>query len=134
MSAQIASMARRSALVTSAVAAVMMLISVLVGGSKGAIGAGIAIVVVAAFFGLSVVALSWAAKSGPQAMMLAGLGTYVFKILVLLLLVGRYQDSTAFNAWLFGLTAIVLVLVYDIALAVTFSRTKMLYVEPDGER
>jgi ATP synthase protein I len=134
MSAQIASMARRSALVTSAVAAVMLVISALVGGGKGAIGAGIAIVVVAAFFGLTVVALAWAAKSGAQAMMLAGLGTYVFKILVLLFLVGRYQDSTAFNAWLFGLTAIVLVLVYDIALAVTFSRTKMLYVEPDGER
>jgi ATP synthase protein I len=134
MSAQIASMARRSALVTSAVAGVMLLISVLVGGGKGAIGAAIAIVVVAAFFGLTVAALAWAAKSGPQAMMLAGLGTYVFKILVLLFLVGRYQDSTAFNAWLFGLTAIVLVLVYDIALAVTFSRTKMLYVEPDGER
>jgi ATP synthase protein I len=134
MSAQIASMARRSALVTSAVAAIMLLISVLVGGGKGAIGAAIAIVVVAAFFGLTVAALAWAAKSGPQAMMLAGLGTYVFKILVLLFLVGRYQASTAFNAWLFGLTAIVLVLVYDIALAVTFSRTKMLYVEPDGER
>jgi ATP synthase protein I len=134
MSAQIASMARRSALVTSAVAAVMLLISVLVGGGKGAIGAAIAIVVVAAFFGLTVAALAWAAKSGPQAMMLAGLGTYVFKILVLLFLVGRYQASTAFNAWLFGLTAIVLVLVYDIALAVTFGRTRMLYVEPDGER
>jgi ATP synthase protein I len=134
MSAQIASMARRSALVTSAVAAVMLGISAAIGGGKGAIGAAIAIVVVAAFFGLSVVALGWAAKSGAQAMMLAGLGTYVFKILVLLFLVGRFQDSTAFNAWLFGLTAIVLVLVYDIALAVTFSRTKMLYVEPDGER
>ncbi len=67
-------------------------------------------------------------------MMLAGMGTYLFKILVLLFLVGRFQNSTAFSPWLFGLTAIVLVLVYDIALAVTWTRTKMLYVEPDGER
>ena len=134
MLANIAPMARRSAAVTAGVAAVMVVISAVVGGHKGVIGAAIAVVVVAAFFGLSILALSRAARVSPQAMMLAGLGTYVFKILVLLFLVGRFQNSTAFSPWLFGLTAIVLVLVYDIALAVTWTRTKMLYVEPDGER
>ena len=134
MLANIAPMARRSATVTAAVAAVMVALSAVLGGQKGVIGAAIAVVVVAAFFGLSVLALSKAAKVSPQAMMLAGIGTYFFKILVLLFLVGRFQDSTAFSPWLFGLTAIVLVLVYDIALAVSWSKTKMLYVEPDGER
>jgi ATP synthase protein I len=134
MLANIAPMARRSAAVTAAVAAVMVVMSAVLGGHKGLIGAALAVAVVAAFFGLSVLALSRAAKISPQAMMLAGLGTYVFKILVLLFLVGRFQNSTAFDPWLFGLTAIVLVLVYDIALAVNWSRTKMLYVEPDGER
>jgi ATP synthase protein I len=134
MLANIAPMARRSATVTAGVAAVMVVISAVVGGQKGVIGAAIAVGVVAAFFGLSVLALGRAARVSPQAMMLAGMGTYVFKILVLLFLVGRFQNSTAFSPWLFGLTAIVLVLVYDIALAVTWTRTKMLYVEPDGER
>ena len=134
MLANIAPMARRSATVTAGVAAVMVVISAVVGGSKGVIGAAIAVGVVAAFFGLSVLALGRAARVSPQAMMLAGIGTYLFKILVLLFLVGRFQNSTAFSPWLFGLTAIVLVLVYDIALAVTWTRTKMLYVEPDGER
>jgi ATP synthase protein I len=134
MLANIAPMARRSAAVTAAVAAVMVALSAALGGSKGLIGAAIAVVVVAAFFGLSVLALGQAAKVSPQAMMLAGIGTYLFKILVLLFLVGRFQNSTAFSPWLFGLTAIVLVLVYDIALAVSWTKTKMLYVEPDGER
>jgi ATP synthase protein I len=134
MLANIAPMARRSAAVTAAVAAVMVVISAVVGGHKGAIGAAIAIAVVAGFFGLSVLALSRAARISPQAMMLAGMGTYLVKILVLLFLVGQFQNSTAFNTFLFGLTAIVLVLVYDGALAVTWSRTKQLYVEPDGER
>jgi ATP synthase protein I len=134
MLANIAPMARRSAAVTAAVATVMVVLSAVIGGHKGLIGAAIAVVVVAAFFGLSVLALSRAARISPQAMMLAGMGTYVVKILVLLFLVGRFQNSTAFSPWLFGLTAIVLVLVYDFALAVTWSRTKMLYVEPDGER
>jgi ATP synthase protein I len=134
MLANIAPMARRSAAVTAVAATVMVVLSAVIGGHKGAIGAAIAVAVVAAFFGLSVLALNRAAKISPQAMMLAGMGTYIFKILVLLFLVGRFQNSTAFSPWLFGLTAIVLVLVYDAALAITFSRTKMLYVEPDGER
>jgi len=134
MLANIAPMARRSAAVTAVAAAVMVAISAVVGGHKGVLGAAIAVGVVAAFFGLSVLALSRAAKVSPQAMMLAGMGTYLVKIIVLLFLVGRFQNSTAFSPWLFGLTAIVLVLVYDVALIVAFQRTKMLYVEPDGER
>jgi ATP synthase protein I len=134
MLANIAPMARRSAAVTAIAAIVMVVLSAVLGGHKGLIGAAIAVGVVAAFFGLSVLALSRTARISPQAMMLAGMGTYVVKILVLLFLVGRFQNSSAFSPWLFGLTAIVLVLVYDAALAITFSRTKMLYVEPDGER
>jgi len=134
MLANIAPMARRSAAVTAVAAAVMVVLSTVIGGHKGAIGAVIAVGIVAAFFGLSVLALNRAAKISPQAMMLAGMGTYLVKILVLLFLVGRFQNSTAFSPWLFGLTAIVLVLVYDAALAITFTKTKMLYVEPDGER
>jgi ATP synthase protein I len=134
MLANIAPMARRSAAVTAVAAAVMVVLSTVIGGHKGAIGAAIAVGIVAAFFGLSVLALNRAAKISPQAMMLAGMGTYLVKILVLLFLVGRFQTSTAFSPWLFGLTAIVLVLVYDAALAITFTKTKMLYVEPDGER
>jgi ATP synthase protein I len=108
--------------------------SAVLAGHKGLIGAAIAVVLVAAFFGLSVLALSRAAKINAQAMMLAGMGTYLVKILVLLFLVGRFQNSTAFNPFVFGLTAIVLVLVYDIVLAITWTKTKQLYVEPDGER
>jgi ATP synthase protein I len=134
MLANIAPMARRSAAVTAIAAIVMVVLSAAIGGHKAVIGAAIAVGIVAAFFGLSVVALSRAAKVSAPAMMLAGMGTYVVKILVLLFLVGRFQNSTAFSPWYFGLTAIVLVLVYDAALAITFSRTKMLYVEPERER
>ncbi len=134
MLANFAPMARRSAAVTAIAAAVMVLLCAVFGGHKGLLAAGIAVGVVAGFFGLSVLAVGRAAKISPQAMMLAGIGTYFVKILILLFLVGQFQNSTAFSAWLFGLTAIVLVLVYDGALIVTWQRTKMLYVEPDGKR
>jgi hypothetical protein len=63
-----------------------------------------------------------------------GIGSYLFKMLVLVILFGEFQNSTAFSPVLFGLTALVLVAAYDGSLIVWWTRTKMLYVEPDGER
>jgi ATP synthase protein I len=133
MLANIASTARRSALVTAAAAAVMLAISV-TGGVKGVLGAAIAVAVVAGFFSLTVLAFVLGAKVSPQAMAGAGMAMYFVKILALLVLVSVFSDSTAFSGVLFGVTVIVLVLVYQAALIVTWQRTKMLYVEPDGER
>jgi ATP synthase protein I len=134
MLANIAPTARRSSAVTAAVAVVTVVLSAVFAGHKGLLGAALAVALVAVFFGITVVALVKTAKISPQAMMMAGILTYTFKILVLIALVSRLQNSTAFSAWTFGLSAIVLVLVYDVTLAVTWSKQKMLYVEPDGER
>jgi ATP synthase protein I len=134
MLASYARIARRSAAVAAIVAVGMVALSGVLAGSKGLLAAGIAVGVVALFFGISVFAVGRAARISPQAMMVTALGTYLFKILVLLILVGQFQDSTAFNPRLFGLTAIVLVLVYSAAQIVWSMRMKLLYVEPDGER
>jgi ATP synthase protein I len=133
MLANIAPTARRSALVTAAAAAVMLAISV-AGGAKGVLGAAIAVGIVGAFFGLTALAFSIGAKFSPQAMAGAGMAMYFIKILALVVLVGTFAKTTAFSGLLFGLTVIVLVLVYQAALVVTWQRTKMLYVEPDGDR
>jgi ATP synthase protein I len=133
MPAQIASMARRSALIAAVAAVVMLAISV-VGGAKGVLGAAFAVAVVGGFIGLTALAFFLGAKVSPQAMAGAGLAMYFIKILVLLVLVGAFSSSTAFSGLLFAVTVIVLVLAYQAALVVTWSRTKMLYVEPDGER
>lgn len=134
MLANIAPVARRSAAVTAAVAAVMVAISAVVGGSKGLIGAAIAVALVAAFFGLTALAFVLGAKVSPQAMLAAGAATYFFKVIALLLLASLFLHSSAFSGGLFGLTVIVLVLAYQASLVVTWHRSKMLYVEPDGER
>jgi ATP synthase protein I len=125
---------RRSGAVTGAAAAVMVALCGALGGAKGLLAGVIAVAVVALFFSLSVLAVSRAARVSPQAMMVAALGTYLVKILILLFLVGRFQNTTAFNPRLFGLTAIILVLVYSGAQVFWSMRLKMLYVDPDGER
>ena len=132
MLANYARIVRRSAVVTAVAAAIMLAVCGLFGGAKGLIGGGIAIALVTAFFGISIFAVGRAAKVSPQLMMMTALGTYILKILVLLILVGQFQDSTAFSPRLFGLTAIVCVLVYCAAQIVWSMRLKTPYVEPDG--
>ena len=66
--------------------------------------------------------------------MATAVGVYLFKIVVLLILVGQFQNSTAFSGRLFGLTAIVCVLAYSTGQVIWSVKSKMLYVEPDGER
>ncbi len=132
MLANYARIVRRSAVVTATAAAIMLAICGLAGGAKGLIGGAIAIVLVAVFFGISIFAVGKAAKVSPQLMMMTALGTYLLKILILLILVGQFQNSTAFNPRLFGLTAIVCVLVYSAAQIAWSIRLKTPYVEPDG--
>ena len=125
---------RRSALVTAPVALLMIGLGALLGGAKGLLGAVLGVALVIAFFGISVLVVGRFAKVSPQAMMAAAIATYLMKILVLLFLVGRFQDSTAFNPRIFGLTAIVCVLTYSAAQMIWSMRLKMLYVEPDRDR
>ena len=125
---------KRSAVFTVAAAAVMVVLSTVLGGTKGLIGALLGVALVTIFFGISVVAVSRAARVSPQAMMITAIGTFILKIVVLAFLVARFAGTTAFNSKLFGFTAIVCILAWSIGQAVATARMKVLYVEPDGER
>ena len=134
MQASYGPIARRSAVFAAAAGAIMLVLSGILGGAKGLVGAALGVALVAVFFALSVLAVGRAARVSPQAMMVAALTTFFVKIIVLLFLVARFGTTTAFNGRLFGLTAIVCVLVWSGAQVMWSLRLKMPYVEPDGER
>jgi ATP synthase protein I len=123
---------RRSALITAAAAVVMIGICVGVDGAKGLYGALIGAGIVAVFFGISVVAVGQAAKVSPQMMMMAAMGSYIVKIIVLMIVVASLENSTAFNPKLLALTALVSILTWCAAQVVMTIKSKMLYVDPDG--
>ena len=112
----------------------MLFRSAILGGAKGLLGAALGVGLVIAFFGISVLVVGRAAKISPQAMMAAAVGTFLVKILVLIILLGIFQNSTAFNGKFFGLTVIVCVIAYSAAQMISSMRLKMLYVEPDRDR
>ncbi len=126
--------ARRSAVVAAGAAVIMIVLSALLGGTKGLIGSALGAALVLVFFAISIAAVSRAEKVSPRAMMITALTTYLVKILVLVVLVAKFSTTTAFNGRLFGLTAIVCILVWSGAQVFWSMRLKVLYVEPDGER
>jgi ATP synthase protein I len=132
MLANYAQIFRRSTVTTAAVGAVMIVISVAVGGAKGLLGAVLGLALVAAFFAISVVAVGRAARRSPQAMMITAMTTYIVKILLLLFFVVRFAGTTAFNSRLFGLTALVGILAWSASQVYWSMRLKTPYVEPSG--
>jgi ATP synthase protein I len=134
MPAYYAVILRRSAMLTAPVALLMIVLGGVLGGSKGLLGAVIGVGLVIVFFGISALVVSRAARVSPQAMMAAAVGTFLVKILVLIILLSTVQNSTAFNGKWFGLTVIVCVLAYSAAQMISSMRLKVPYVEPDRKR
>jgi ATP synthase protein I len=134
MQASYGPIARRSAVVAAGAALIMIALSAALGGSKGLLGSVLGAALVAVFFAISIAAVSRAEKVSPRAQMVTALSTFIIKILVLMILVARFSTTTAFNGRLFGLTAIVCILVWTGAQVFWSMRLKVLYVEPDGER
>lgn len=134
MLASYAVILRRSALATAPAAVAMIVLSGIVGGGKGLVGALLGVGLVIVFFGIDALALGWAARHSPQVMMVTAISTYLIKILALLFVVAKYSGTTAFNGKLFGFTVIVCVLVYTTAQALIAARLKVPYVESAGEQ
>ena len=134
MLANYARITRWSALLTAIVAALMVGVSAAIDGSHGVIGALLGVALVAIFFGVDILVIGRVARISPQAMMLAAIGLYIIKIVVLAIAVRALQGMTFFNAKLFGFTAIVCILAWCASQVVTSMKFKALYVEPHGER
>jgi len=131
--ANYARVVRRSAALCSVVAVAMIAICASVTGTKGLYGALIAVAIVTAFFGISIVAVGRAAKVSPMFMMAVAMATYVIKILIFLVVLAVLRHVTVFNPRSLGITAFVLILSWSAAQVVTMMRTKMLYVTPEEQ-
>lgn len=134
MLANYARIIRRSALLTGVVAVVMVAVSAVADGLPGLIGGLIGVALVVAFFGIDVVTVGRAARVSPQAMMLAAIATYLFKVLVLAVVMVSLQGTTAFSTKFLAITTIVCVIAWSAAQAITSMRLKTLYVDPDAAR
>jgi ATP synthase protein I len=121
------------AVVPTAIAgALAAVISGVVAGGKGALGAVIGTVVVIAFMGLGQVVLQRTAKSLPQLFQAMGLMLYVAQLLLLLIFVAVFKDTTLFNPKAFAASLVAATVVWMAAQARAHMKAKIFYIDPDS--
>ncbi|HEV7934687.1 MAG TPA: hypothetical protein VGP70_20555 [Actinomadura sp.] len=120
---------RGAAIPTGLVGVVAVVLSLLIAGPKGALGAAIATAVVVVFFTISHVAVAYAAKVSPQTMMLAALASYLLKILAVMLLISALNRVTVWNPRAFAFTVLALIATWISAEIRTTLRTRTAYVD-----
>jgi ATP synthase protein I len=133
MLASYATVVRRAAVPTVAVAVAMVAGCAALIGFKGLVGALIGVAAVTLFFAISVVVVGRAAKVSPAAMMVAALVTFLVKIVALAVVVSAVYRTTAFSTRALGFTAIACILTWGAAQVIAAMRVRMLYVEPEGK-
>jgi ATP synthase protein I len=106
----------RGALLATAVALpVAVLLGWLGAGVKGAVGAALGMALAAAFFSVTVVVVAAAARISDSLILPAALGTYLLKLILLMLGLLLLDGTTAFNRTAFGLSVVAGTCVYLVA-------------------
>lgn len=120
--------------VTVVVGVIASVIGLLVGGGKGLLGAVIATVIVVVFFSIGQFTLGAVLKNNPQMALTVALMIYLAKVGVLLVLIILFSGTTMFDTKVFAATIVAGTLAWTGAEVWVFARTKVLYVEPAGDR
>ncbi|MEU2913348.1 hypothetical protein ACWCQ0_12225 [Streptomyces massasporeus] len=119
---------------TAAAGAVVVAVSGVVAGGKGAVGAAVGTALAILFMGVGLYVLQWTAKTLPQLFQAMGLMLYVAQLLLLLIFVALFKDTSLFNAKTFALGLVIATVVWMAAQARAHMKAKIFYVDPDSEK
>ncbi|CAL9436000.1 hypothetical protein [Streptomyces sp. Tu 3180] len=119
---------------TAAAGAVAVAVSGAVAGGKGALGAAVGAVLAILFMGVGLYVLQWTAKSLPQLFQAMGLMLYVAQLLLLMIFVALFKDTSLFNPKTFAISLVVATLVWMAAQARAHMKAKLFYVDPDSAK
>ena len=119
---------------TAAVGVIAVAVSGAVAGGKGALGAAIGTVLAILFMGIGLYVLQRTAKTLPHLFQGMGLMLYVAQLLLLLIFVGVFKHTTAFNPKAFAAGLVLATVVWMAAQARAHMKAKIFYIEPDSEK
>ncbi|MEU3029043.1 hypothetical protein ACPCBC_05560 [Streptomyces incarnatus] len=122
----------QAAVPTAVVGALAAVVSGVVAGGKGAIGAVVGTLVVIVFMGLGLYVLQRTAKSFPQLFQMMGLMLYAAQLLLMVIFVALFKNTTLFNPRAFAITLVLATLTWIGAQTRAHMKAKTLYVEPDA--
>jgi ATP synthase protein I len=121
----------QAAVPTAAVGVLAAVVSGVVAGGKGAIGALVGTVIVILFMGIGLYVLQRTAKSYPQLFQMMGLMLYAAQLLLLIIFMALFKNTTLFNPRAFAIVLVVTTLAWITAQTRAHMKAKILYVEPE---
>ncbi|WP_405974041.1 hypothetical protein OG496_37545 [Streptomyces sp. NBC_00988] len=121
----------QAAVPTAAVGAIAAVVSGVVAGGKGAIGAAVATVIVIPFMGIGLYVLQRTAKSLPHLFQSMGLMLFAAQILLLFIFLAAFKHTTLFSPKAFVFTLLAGTIVWTAAQTRAHMKAKILYVEPE---
>jgi ATP synthase protein I len=122
----------QAAVPTVAVGAIAAVVSGVLAGGKGVLGAVVATLVVMLFMGIGLYVLQRTAKSLPHLFQAMGLMLYAAQILLLFIFLAAFKNTNLFNPRSFAITLVVGTLAWIAAQTRAHMKAKILYVEPDS--
>ncbi|CAM5444219.1 hypothetical protein [Streptomyces narbonensis] len=120
----------RTVIPTAAVGAIATVISAVVAGGKGALGAVVGTLVVLLFMGIGQVVLQRTAKSFPHLFQAMGLMLYTAQLLLLFIFLALLKDTTLFDFKAFAFTLLAATVVWVAAQARAYMKAKITYIDP----
>ncbi|MFD7712431.1 hypothetical protein ACFV6E_14555 [Streptomyces sp. NPDC059785] len=121
----------QTAVPTAAVGVLVTAVSAGVAGGKGAIGAAVGAVLAILFMGIGLYVLQWTARSLPHLFQAMGLLLYVAQLLLLLIFVALFKNTSFFNPKAFALSLVIATVVWMAAQARAHMKRKLFYVDPE---
>ena len=126
---------RGAVLATAAVGVVVVIVAGLLAGKTGVYGALLGTGLAMAFFAITIVAVSAAARVANELMLPAALGTYLVKLIGIALALFFLRDTTAFDRTAFALATVIGACVFMVAELRIAVRARTPYVTtPERER
>jgi ATP synthase protein I len=124
----------QTAVPTAAAGVLAVAVSGVVAGGKGALGAAVGILLAILFMGIGLYVLQWTAKTLPQLFQAMGLMLYVAQLLLLMIFVALFKDTSLFNARAFAASLVVATVVWMAAQARAHMKAKIFYIDPASEK
>ncbi|MFF8608392.1 hypothetical protein ACF06X_20895 [Streptomyces sp. NPDC015346] len=118
-----------AAIPAAATGAIAAVVSGVVAGGKGALGAVIGCAVVLLFMGIGLVVLQRTAKSFPHLFQAMGLMLYTAQLLLLLFLIILFKKTTFFDFKAFAFTVLAATIVWVAAQARAYMKAKIMYID-----
>jgi ATP synthase protein I len=119
-----------TAVPTAAVGAIATVVSGVVAGGKGALGAVVGTLVVLLFMGIGQLVLQRTAKSLPHLFQAMGLMLYTAQLLVLFIFLALLKNTTLFDFKAFAFTLLATTVVWVAAQARAYMKAKITYIDP----